>query len=144
MSNTKQGDGLQHLVTLRQREVDSLTSDMAAKEKVRQRVVTTLARIESLCEGSGASGAASPVYSLNCANYKQAVLQMAQRQREDLARHDADIAASRQALQAAALRREVLTQVMARQREAVAREERRSEQKSQDDMGAQLWWRTRT
>src|SRR5690606_39381740 len=72
MSNTKQGDGLQHLVTLRQREVDSLTSDMAAKEKVRQRVVTTLARIESLCEGSGASGAASPVYSLNCAKIGRA------------------------------------------------------------------------
>ncbi|MFT3857252.1 MAG: flagellar export protein FliJ [Aquabacterium sp.] len=136
---------LAQLATLRQRELDELSSEAATQQQVRQRHLDTLQRIHSLYEGSGASGGAtSPVSSLNCANYKQSVLQMAQRQQDDLARHEAQMATVQQALQAAAVKCEVLTQLIDRQRDAAATAERRAEQKVQDDMGAQLWWRTRT
>lgn len=144
MSTKTLTHSLTQLANLRQREVDSLATDMAEKQRVRQRFLSTLERIDSLYQGSGASGAASPVFSLNCANYKQSVLQMAQRHREDLARQDADIAAAGVALQAAALRHGVLTQLIERHLTVEAHAERRTEQKSQDDMGAQLWWRARS
>lgn len=137
----KPSRSLERLVDLREREVERLTADVASKQAVRARFVDNLARLDGLCDSAGASGRSSPLLSLNCANYKQAVLALADSHRTDLALHDAEMALARQALAAAARRHEVLDQVRERQHQAAQKAQRSVEQKQQDDLAAQVWLR---
>jgi flagellar export protein FliJ len=136
---------LSTLVDLRGREVDRLAATMAEKQALRDRFQKNLDRLEGLCAGgSGATrpGALMPLaLSMNHAGYKQTVMAMADTHRQDLALHDADMAVTRRALDAAAIRREVLGQVLGEQtaRLQVARD--RQDQKRLDDMATQVWAR---
>jgi flagellar export protein FliJ len=134
---------LSRLVDVREREVDRLQSELAAKEAVRVRYQGNLERMAALCAESGPSGALPAALRVNCANFKQQVLQMADVHRQDLALHEADMAVSQRALAAAAVKNEVLGEVLARQRRQVQRAEACVERKREDDLASQVWIRGR-
>jgi flagellar export protein FliJ len=153
MSDKHRTASLQRLVDLREREVEKLGADMSARHVTRKRYVGSLARLEQLYEGSGASGAPpkraaataqlSPSLALNCAGYKQTVLKMTAAHRVDLSLFDADMAVAKRALLAAARRQEALSQELARQRRNASRVASVREQKRQDDIALQTWRRGR-
>lgn len=134
-------NSLHRLKTLREREVDRLQSEMAAKEALRRRYQGNLDRLQALCDGSGASGALAPTLALNCAGYKEAVLSLAASHRESLVLHEANLAATQRALLAASRRHRVLDQVLENAQERSRRAEAVREQKRQDDLAAQVWLR---
>lgn len=134
---------LGRLIELREREVERLTAEVAAKQALRERYLGNLRRLEQLCAGTGASGAPSPALALNCAAYKQSVMQLADAHRGDLALHEADMALSSRALAEAARRREVLAQVHDGQQRALLRLQEAGEQKRQDEIAAQVWLRSK-
>ena len=132
---------LERLVDVRERELDQLQAQLAQKEAVRARYRGNLARMASLCADSGASGALPAAHSTNCADFKQAVLQMAATHRQDLQLHEADLAVTERALKAAAARQDVLGDVLARQRRLVLAARARGERKREDELAAQVWQR---
>jgi len=132
---------LERLVDVRGRELDRLQAQLAQKEAVRARYRGNLARMASLCAESGASGALPPALSANCADFKQAVLQMAATHRQDLQLHEADLAVTERALKAAAARQDALGDVLARQRRLVSAARARGERKREDELGSQVWQR---
>jgi flagellar export protein FliJ len=134
---------LNRLVDLREREVDRLKAEVGAKEATRQRYRGNLDRLEALCTGSGASGTMPPTLALNCAGYKQSVLELAASHRQNLSLHEADMAVTQRALMAASQRHEVLGQVLARHQERGRQAEQVREQKRQDELAAQVWARGR-
>lgn len=144
MSKARNLHSLGRLVNLRAREVERLTAEVAAKQVEHARYLDNLARLEQLRDSSGASGALPPALSLNCAAYKHSVMLLADAHRDDLALHEADMVRSQQALTAAALKREVLGQVHARQQRSVAEAQAVVEQKRQDELATQVWWRGRS
>jgi flagellar export protein FliJ len=140
-SNPALISSLARLVDVREREVDRLQSELAAKEAVRVRFQGNLERMANLCTDSGASGALPAALRANCANFKQAVLQMAETHRQDLALHEADMAVTQRALKAAAVKQEVLGDVLARQQRLVVQARTRVERKREDELAAQVWIR---
>ncbi|MCW7536522.1 flagellar export protein FliJ [Aquabacterium sp. A7-Y] len=133
---------LSRLVDLREREVDRLSAEVAAKHAVSERYRRNLERMDALCQGSGATAVLPPALSLNCGNYKQAVIGMSQLHRQDLALHEADMAVTQRALTAAARKHEVFSQLLVRRQDEQRRVVEREEQKRQDEMATQVWWRS--
>jgi len=134
---------LNRLVDLRERAVDRLKADLGVRQALQARYTANIERMERLCESTGASGAWQPAQSLNCAAYKQAVMLLAESHRADLERHESDMATAEHALQRAAREHESLAQVATRQQAAWQRTAEVAEQKRQDDMASQVWWRAR-
>ncbi|HSI50170.1 MAG TPA: flagellar export protein FliJ [Ideonella sp.] len=137
---------LDTLSDLRERERDRLEADLASRRVTQQRFQTNLARLEQLAQGgtsanSSAGGNLPLALSLNNANYKQAVLQLADRHRQDLALHEAQMAQAQQALQGAALDHLVMGKVRERQQALVGRLQAGRDQKTQDEMANQAWLR---
>ncbi|NMM79776.1 hypothetical protein B2J86_02335 [Acidovorax sp. SRB_14] len=141
MTNGHSLGNLARLVELRQRAVDRQLAEVADKQSVRERYQRNLEQLDSLCRNAGPSGASMAVFSLNNANYKQTVMQLADTHRVDLALHDADLALSRRALVEAARQREAVDQLLTRQRQALQRTQAAQEQKRQDDMASLVWQR---
>ena len=129
------------LVSLRNTEVERLQSEMAEKASVRDRYQKNLERLTGLYTNSGASGNLHPALAGNCGDYKQAVMQMADSHRLDLHMHEADMAVSQQALNAAWAKREVLGKVLDKQQKVVIKEQNAKERKQHDDLATQLWLR---
>ncbi len=136
---------LSTLLALREREVERLQAELAAKEAMRQRYVNNLARLETLCQqGSAASSPAlAPALSLNHGHYKQAVLEMAEAHRLELTLHEADMAVTQRALGDAWFRQEVLGKVLHRQAQRAQSEQERQARKRQDEVAVQMWQRGR-
>jgi flagellar export protein FliJ len=137
---------LNTLVDLREREVERLSTDMAAKQLVKDRYVLNLERMARLCETLGpvaSQGLVNVAQTLNTAYFKAAVTQMADQHRQDLALHEADMAVTGQALKDAATRQEVLQQLLTRHQQTLQRERQVREQKQQDDLATQVWLRGR-
>ncbi|HEY0585877.1 MAG TPA: flagellar export protein FliJ [Pseudoduganella sp.] len=132
---------LSTLVDMRSNEVDKLQTEMAAKENVRERYKKTLDKLTSLYESSGPSGRLPMALALNCGDYKQGVMAMADSQRLNLHMHEADMAVSQRALTAAYVKREVLGQVLERHQDAAATAQRAQERKRHDELATQLWFR---
>jgi len=132
---------LSTLVDMRSNEVDKLQTEMAAKESVRERYQKTLDKLTSLYESSGPSGRLPMALALNCGDYKQGVMAMADSQRLNLHMHEADMAVSQRALTAAYVKREVLGQVLERHQDAAATAQRAQERKRHDELATQLWFR---
>ena len=143
MMMSKPSRSLEHLVDLREREVDRLTADMAAKTALCERYRNNVERLEKLYQSVGPSGALSPALSLNCAQYKQSVMQLADAHREDLTLHQADMAVAQQVLTAAARKHEALNQVLERSRTQERHERSVHEQKRQDEVATQAWLRSK-
>lgn len=137
MSAAQTVNTLARLVQLRQREVDLRLAEIAEKQSVRERYQRNLAQLDALSRG--ASGSATPVAAVNSAQYKQAVLLLASTHRSDLAQHDMDMQATRQALIEASRKREALNQLLLRERQNLQRDQSAREQKRQDEMAAQVW-----
>lgn len=129
------------LVRLRSDEVEKLQSDLASQTLVRERYKQNLQRLTSLYTESGASGALPLAMSINCGNYKQAVMQMADNHRNDLTLHEKNMAVSQQALHSAWARREVLDQVLTQKQKDAAGTQNRLEAKRSDELATQLWLR---
>lgn len=144
MTISKPTRSLERLVDLREREVDRLTADMAAKTALRERYRNNVERLESLYRSVGATGAWSPALSLNCAQYKQSVMQLADAHREDLTLHEADMAVAQQMLMAAARKHEALSHVLEQRQNQVRHTQTVHEQKRQDEVATQTWFRGRT
>lgn len=132
---------LSTLVDMRSNEVDKLQTEMAAKESVRERYRKTLDKLTDLYQSSGASGRLPMALAINCGDYKQGVMAMADSQRLDLHMHEADMAVSQRALTAAYVKREVLGQVLERHQDAAATAQRAQERKRHDELATQLWYR---
>jgi len=142
MTNTQHTiRSLSTLVDMRSNEVDKLQSEMAAKESVRDRYKKSLDKLTSLYESSGPSGRLPMALALNCGDYKQGVMAMADSQRLNLHMHEADMAVSQRALTAAYVKREVLGQVLERHQDAAATAQRAQERKRHDELATQLWFR---
>ncbi len=142
MTNTQHTiRSLSTLVDMRSNEVDKLQSEMAAKESVRDRYKKTLDKLTSLYESSGPSGRLPMALAINCGDYKQGVMAMADSQRLNLHMHEADMAVSQRALTAAYVKREVLGQVLERHQDAAATAQRAQERKRHDELATQLWFR---
>lgn len=133
---------LSTLVALRTTELEKLQSEQAAKELMAERYRKNLERLNQLAVNSGASGKLPMALASNCGDYKQAVLQMADNHRLDLTMHEADMAVSQRAVNAAWARREVLGQVLEKKQAVVTTEKRVQERKQHDDLATQLWLRS--
>lgn len=135
------------LVELRERDKQLLLAELVAKRELAERYRNNLARLERLCESAGASGSASgaqlSVLSQNRADYKQAVMRMAEGHRNELKLHESDMHLAQQTLTAAVHRHEALDQLLARQREDRQRSRSRNDQKRQDELASQSWLRER-
>lgn len=132
---------LARLLSLRQDEVDQLGVSVAQQEVLRQRYRRNLERMAALCAGSGSSGALSPVLAANCAGYKQGVLAMMAQHQQDLALHEADLAANRGRLLQLTRKCEALAHNFRQRQQAWQQLLARSEQKRQDDLATQVWLR---
>lgn len=136
---------LETLVTLRERAVDRLAAEMAEKQQARDRFQRNLKRLSELAaapSGQGGGQGKALALSLNAAYYKQAVLQLADVHRVDLALHEADMAVTQKALAAAAQKREAIGQVLAHEQQRIAGVQQRVEQRRQDELASQQWFRT--
>jgi flagellar export protein FliJ len=132
-------DSLGTLVRLRSSEVERLQADMARQEATRTRYQANLDRLAALADGSGASGVLPLALALNCGQYKQAVLAMADAHRTDLHLHEANMAVAQRKLTAAWTRRELLGKVLEQHEDAAGREQDRAERKREDDIATQSW-----
>lgn len=129
------------LVALRNTEVERLQTELAEKESLRERYQKNLERLTGLYTNSGASGKLHPALAGNCGDYKQAVMQMADSHRLDLHMHEADMAVSQKALNAAWAKREVLGKVLSKQQKVVLQQQNVQERKQHDELATQLWMR---
>lgn len=132
---------LGQLMTLREREIEQQQAQLAGKERLRDRYAASLQRLEQLNAQIGASGGACASLAGNSADYKQAVLQWAEQQRQQLAQHDAEIAVQRQTMLAMARKQQATGQLLGRAQAVLQGEERRAEQKSSDEIAGQVWLR---
>jgi flagellar export protein FliJ len=141
MNNQHTIRNLSTLVRLRSNEVEKLQSDLAAKETLRDRYQKALDTLTGLYQGSGPSGKLPMALASNCGAYKQAVMVMADNHRLDLTMHEADMAVSQRALNAAYVKREVLDKVLEKEQKAAVSEQRTIERKQHDELATQLWYR---
>ena len=141
MSDAHTIRNLTTLVGLRSTEVERLQGEMAAQTAVRERYQKNLERLTGLYTDSGPSGALPLALSINCGNFKQAVMQMADQHRTDLHLHEANMAVSQRALNTAWAKREVLGQVLTQKQKHVANEQQRVDAKRQDELATQFWLR---
>jgi flagellar export protein FliJ len=139
MSRTDTIDSLGTLVRLRSTEVERLQAELARQEATRVRYRANLDRLAALADGSGASGALAPALALNCGQYKQTVLAMADAHRTDLQLHEANMAVAQRNLTAAWTRRELLGKVLEQHEDAAAREQDRAARKREDEIATQSW-----
>jgi flagellar export protein FliJ len=142
-------NSLEQLRLLRERQIDSLGAGMQVRYAEQRRFVVNIERLDGLCQTSGASGAVTTAATLNgsrsanCGNYKQAVMNMADAHRVDLALHEADTAVARATLATAARRQKALEKVIDRTRARIDHAERTRERKVQDELSVQVWDRGR-
>lgn len=142
MSERQRLNSLGRLVDLQSREVDRLSADVAEKRATRERYLRNLSRLEQLCDKAGPVEG-SPVLALNSGGYKQAMLKMVATHRVDLSLHESQLALSQRALIDAARRQEALGQVLQRERASVRHVTQVREQKHQDELASQVWWRNK-
>lgn len=139
------------LVDLRERERARLEATLADQRAVEQRYRRNLERLQQLARSAGATAAStlspapspalSPSLLLNAGHYREAVLDLAERHRADLAQHEAQRVQTQQALVGATLRHRALDQVRDRQQQRVGQARAQQAQKQQDELAAQVWWR---
>jgi flagellar export protein FliJ len=132
---------LGQVVSLRAREQERLSQELASQQVRRERFHQNLHRLEQLCEQSGASGTLPIALSANCANYKQAVMHLAHTHREQLVQHEREMATTRTSLVAAARRHEAMDQLMQNRLQVWQAERAVQAQKQQDEVAAQAWGR---
>lgn len=142
MSRERTISSLDTLVQLRSTTVDRLQADLSSQQATQARYRNNLARLDALAQGSGASGQAlklAPALALNCGDYKQGVMAMADSHRVDLQLHEANMAVSQQRLVEAWTKRELLGKVLVREQDAHAHDRERVTRKREDEIATQSW-----
>jgi flagellar export protein FliJ len=124
------------LAGLQQLRLDRQQARLAAQQQLCQRVQGTVERLEALGAQATLSGVALPGLMQNSAAYKQAMLSWADRQREELARREAELTQVRAETLAAARQQETLRLLLERADARVRAEQARREQKAQDEIAA--------
>jgi flagellar export protein FliJ len=137
-------DSLTRLIELKQQQIDRLSAEVAGKEALRQRYRNNLERLGAIAADSGASGIASPALALNCAQYKHNVINLIASHQQELELHEADLAVAQHALNQAALKQKALEHTQAQQQQRLQRAANAREQKRQDELATQVWYRGRT
>ena len=132
---------LARLAALREREMEQRQVELARHLLDTERRQRNQERLDDLWRTSTTSGTLTPLMSLNCANYKQTVLDLAHRHREDMALHEQVTAQARQSLVRATQRHGALDLVLTQQAQALAQAHRVQEQKHQDEIARQSWLR---
>jgi flagellar export protein FliJ len=138
---THNSNSLTLLLQLRQKELDRSQAELASRQAVRERYQRSVERLETLWRSSSTNDTLTPALSLNCANYKQTVLQLASVHRADLLRHEVTVDSAQQAVVQASREHGALEQMLARQRLALTRAQNQREQKRQDEMAGMVWQR---
>lgn len=141
MNTRDPAPSLSRLAQLREREVERRQTELATQVADAERRRRNQERLDSLWRTSTTSGTLTPQLSLNCANYKQTVLELADRHRDDLSRQELVVDQARQALLLAARRQGVIDQALAQRLQAAAQVRRTAEQKRQDEIAGQSWLR---
>lgn len=132
---------LSRLAALREREVEQRQGELARELADAERRRYNQERLEQLWRTSTTNATLLPELSLNCANYKQTVLDLASRHRDDLSRQEQAVAQARQALLQAKRRHGAIDQVLAQRLQEQVRALRAAEQKRQDEIARQSWLR---
>lgn len=132
---------LARLVALREREVEQRQTELAQQLADADRRRRNQERLDQLWRTSTTTGRLTPQLSLNCANYKQTVLELADRHRDDLSRQELAVDHARAALLSAARRHGAVDQVLAQRLQEQDRARRSAEQKRQDEIARQTWLR---
>ncbi|WJF90776.1 flagellar export protein FliJ [Paraburkholderia bonniea] len=146
MSLERTVNSLSRLVALRGREADRLSAVLVGKQAQCERQRHMLERMETL-KNSTVNEVASvtakhhPALALNRADYQDALQQLIETQREALARHETEVAASRDAWSGVALKHKSLDTVLQRKQMTLQQAGIASEQKRQDQMANQAWQR---
>lgn len=143
MSERQRLRSLGRLVDLQSRKVDRLSADVAEKRATRERFLRNVSTLEKLAHNSGPIIGGSPVLAMNRAGYKQAMLRMAATHRLDLSLHESQLALSQRELADAARRHGALDQVLQREHSNVRHVTKVKEQKTQDELASQVWWRNK-
>lgn len=140
--------GLATVVDQRLRERESLVGELASRRAQLERHRATLARLEQLCAGATVDSTRPTAHvaalSLNCGDYKQAVMRLADGQRDEVLRHDSDVQLAQLELTRAVQRHEALSQVLDGKLRAVQRQQAQGEQRRQDELATQSWLRGRS
>ncbi|KQP37180.1 flagellar FliJ family protein [Pseudorhodoferax sp. Leaf274] len=131
---------LGRLAELREREVERRQTELAQQLADAERRRRNQERLDGLWRTSTTSGLL-PLASLNCANYKQNVMELAERHRGDLSRQEQAVDRARLALLAATRRHGAIDQVLVQRLQEHARAQRSAEQKRQDEIARQSWQR---
>lgn len=132
---------LSRLVALREREVEHRQTELAHELADAERRRRNQERLDQLWRTSTTTGTLTPMLSLNCANYKQTVLELAERHRDDLSRQEQAVDQARLALLSATRRHGALDQVLNLRLAEQHRALRSAEQKRQDEIARQSWQR---
>ena len=128
---------LGRLAELQQLQLDRQQAKLVAQQQLCRRVQGTVERLEALGAHATLAGAQLPGLAQNSAAYKQAMLGWADRQREELARGQAELEVVRAETLAAARKQETLRQLVERADVKARTEQARREQKGQDEIASQ-------
>lgn len=142
MSAGRTVHSLSRLVRLRQGELDRLTGELAGMQALRMRYQDNLRRMEGLLATAVDPGHPCPVLYSNSAHYKTLLVDMIVDHRRELASHEASMEQGRQALRDAALRHRRLDGALQNKRRQLQGQRNASDQKRQDQLAAQAWYRT--
>lgn len=143
MSIERSVASMTRLITLRARDVERLTVELASQQAMRERYVRNLERMEDLLASIDIHGNTHAALSLNGAQYKGALIDLIATHRNDLVRHDAGMRHGRQALASAACKHAGLDHVLQDKRQLLSQAHRQREQKQQDQLAVQAWSRSR-
>ncbi|WP_326536808.1 flagellar FliJ family protein [Pseudorhodoferax sp.] len=135
---------LSRLAALREREVERRQTELAQQLADAERRRRNQERLDQLWRTSTTTGTLTPQLSLNCANYKQTVLELADRHRDDLSRQEQAVDQARLALLTATRRHGAIDQVLTLRLQEHDRVLRSAEQKRQDEIARQSWLRRGT
>ena len=154
MNSQQPAPALARLAALREREVEQRQLDLARQVADTERHRRNQTRLDELWQTSTTSGLLAeptpqrrglqPQLSMNCAQYKQTVLELASRHRDDLTRHELATDQAREALVLATRRHGALDQLLVQRQQLLAREQRAAEQKRDDEIARQSWQRRTT
>lgn len=132
---------LTQLIELRERELERHRSEVAGRQHVRDRFLGAVNRLEALHAQMGSTVDFRPELASNAASYKLALQGRIAQHRQELALHEADLAAAQQGLLQVARQQEAHGRLVERLQAELRRQGDRAEQKRQDEMAAAVWFR---
>jgi len=133
---------LKRLLDLRVQALETAQTRWAEQQSVSQRIEANIARLETLARTTVvAAGTCLPSLMVNGGAYKESMLGWAADQRNALEQSRAETAVAHAQVLTAARREKALREAKDRLASSLQGAAARQDQKVQDDIGAQVWWR---